>query len=274
MTENQDQQWGKYSADYNSGAWVKDAVEAPFLEGHFKSFAQKALDRGKPWKALDIGCGMGRYTIRLLQAGASYVLASDADVDMVSGAKKETEQYLIGRSGPGTPKADFYVCSAAHLTSISRIEEGTFDLAISIYVLCNLPSTKDALREISKLLRPGGTFIFYEPHIVEYMTMTNSTGHVEYLPKDDGTEYKYFEDEGKPQTLRIRMNSGNPIEITNRFYTLSFWVTSLLEVGFQISQFHEPHGNPKDFPSDAPSYMRYYAECPSAMVWVCTNVPQ
>ena len=33
----------------------------------------------------------------MVSAGASYVLASDADVDMVSGAKKETEQYLIGR---------------------------------------------------------------------------------------------------------------------------------------------------------------------------------
>lgn len=164
---------------------------------------------------------------------------------------------------------------------------------------------------ISKLLRPGGTFMFYEPHIVEYLTLSNSTGHVEYFPKEDGTAYKYFEDEGKPRTvrtlsfncnpnvvvkdltinpsslgdqiltscllllclqLRIHMNSGTPIEITNRFYTLSFWVTSLLEAGFQISQFHEPHVNPKDVPSDAPSFMRYYAEWPSAMFWVCTKV--
>ena len=61
---------------------------------------------------------------------------------------------------------------------------------------------KQALVEISKLLRPGGTFIFYEPHIVEYMTISNITGHVEYLPKEDGTEYKYFEDEGKPRKVR------------------------------------------------------------------------
>lgn len=73
--------------------------------------------------------------------------------------------------------------------------------------------------------------------------------------------------------LKIHMNSGSPIEITNRFYTLSFWVSSLVEAGFQISQFHEPHVNPKDIPSDAPSFMRYYAEWPSAMFWVCTKVP-
>jgi ubiquinone/menaquinone biosynthesis C-methylase UbiE len=69
MTGDHDQQWGKYSGDYQTSAWLKDVIETPFLEGQFKSIAQKALDRGKPWKALDIGCGMGRYTVRLLQAG-------------------------------------------------------------------------------------------------------------------------------------------------------------------------------------------------------------
>jgi hypothetical protein len=70
------------------------------------------------------------------------------------------------------------------------------------------------------------------------------------------------------------MNSGTPIEITNRFYTLSFWVASLLAAGFQISEFHEPHVNPKDIPADAPTFMKYYAEWPSAMFWVCTKVSQ
>jgi len=276
MTGDVNEEWGKYADDYGSGVWLKDVLEIPFLESHFKSFDEKVSDRG-PWKALDIGCGMGKYTTRLLQAGASYVLASDAAADMVQGAKKNTEQFLIGQTGLGTPKADFYVCSAAHLSSIPGIQEEMFDLAISIYVLCNLPSQQDvkqALACISKLLRPGGTFMFYEPHVVEYLTTSNSTGHVEYLPKEDGTAYMYFEDEGKPRTLRIHMNSGSPIEITNRFYTLSFWVSSLLEAGFQISQFQEPHVNPEDIPSDAPSFMRYYAERPSAMFWVCTKVSQ
>lgn len=63
---------------------------------------------------------------------------------------------------------------------------------------------KQALIGISKLLRPGGTFMFYEPHIVEYLTMANGTGHVDYLPKEDGTPHKYFEDEGKPRTVRTQ----------------------------------------------------------------------
>lgn len=61
-------EWGKYTDDYGSGIWLKDVLEIPFLESHFKSFAEKASDRG-PWKALDIGCGLGKYTTRLLQAG-------------------------------------------------------------------------------------------------------------------------------------------------------------------------------------------------------------
>ncbi|XP_024364852.1 uncharacterized protein [Physcomitrium patens] len=278
---DEDQQWGKYKDDYHEGVWVKDVLEIPFLEGLFKRFADEKLKQGNPWKALDVGCGMGKYTTRLLRAGASYVVASDVAAEMVAGAKKETEQFLLAhRSGgpAGIGEAEFHVCSAVHLTSIPRIEETTFDLAICIYVFCNLVSkehVKQALAEISKLLRPGATFMVYEPHVVEYLTGTaQQTGNVEYVPKADGTGYKYFEDEGKPRTLRIRMNAGRPIEIVNRFYTLSFWVTAFSEAGFQVTQFHEPHISVTDVPSDAPSFMRYYAECPNAMCWVCTKVSQ
>nr|PNR32567.1 hypothetical protein PHYPA_024509 [Physcomitrium patens] len=277
---DEDQQWVKYKDDYHEGVWAKDVLEIPFLEGFFKSFAEEKLKQGKPWKALDVGCGMGKYTTRLLRAGASYVLAIDVAAEMVAGAKKETEQFLLAQSGgpAGIGEAEFHVCSAAHLTSIPRIEETTFDLAICIYLFCNLVSKEDvkqALGEISKLLRPGASLIVYELHFVEYLTGTaHERGDVEYVPKADGTGYKYFEDEGKPRTLRIRMKSGRQIEIVNRFYTLSFWVTALSEAGFQITQFHEPHTSLTDVPSDAPSFMRHYAERPTAMCWVCTKVSQ
>lgn len=73
MTSGVDEEWGKYADDYGSGVWLKDVLEIPFLESHFKSFAEKIAKRG-PWKALDVGCGMGKYTTRLLQAGKFVVI--------------------------------------------------------------------------------------------------------------------------------------------------------------------------------------------------------
>lgn len=84
MTGDLDEQWGKYTDDYGSGVWLKDVLEIPFLESQFKSFAEKVAERG-PWKALDIGCGMGKYTTKLLQAGkvAIFNLLVALTVDLI-----------------------------------------------------------------------------------------------------------------------------------------------------------------------------------------------
>jgi len=46
LTGDVDEQWGKYTDDYDSGVWLKDVVEIPLLESHFKSFDEKVFDRG------------------------------------------------------------------------------------------------------------------------------------------------------------------------------------------------------------------------------------
>lgn len=61
---------------------------------------------------------------------------------------------------------------------------------------------KQALVDISKLLKPGGKLMVYEPHVLEYMSKTVA-GHVQYVPKDDGTDYKYFDDEGAPRKVSL-----------------------------------------------------------------------
>lgn len=60
-------QWNTFADDFDGSAWVKDEVEIPFCEAQFKSFAETR--EGAPWKALDVGCGMGKYTVKLMQAG-------------------------------------------------------------------------------------------------------------------------------------------------------------------------------------------------------------
>lgn len=43
------------------------------------------------------------------------------------------------------PKADIHVCSAADMTSLPGAQEGSFDLAICIYVFCNFTSKEEVL---------------------------------------------------------------------------------------------------------------------------------
>lgn len=71
--------------------------------------------------------------------------------------------------------------------------------------------------------------------------------------------------------LRMRMNSGREIKVTNRLYTLSTWVSLIVEAGFQITQFLEPYVDSKAIPADAPDYMKYAAGKPTDMFWECTK---
>jgi len=69
----------------------------------------------------------------------------------------------------------------------------------------------------------------------------------------------------------MRMNSGQEIKLIDRFYTLSSWVSFILETGFQITQLREPYIDPKAIPVDAPDYVKFSVGKPLGMCWECTK---
>lgn len=74
-------------------------------------------------------------------------------------------------------------------------------------------------------------------------------------------------------TLQITMttNSGSQIKFINRFYTLSSWVSMIVEAGFQVTQLLEPYLDPKKIPIDAPEHVRSRVGIPIQMFWECTK---
>lgn len=161
-------QWDGLGTDFNSGVWMLAYCQQPFWDAQLNKVAAE-FQGIAPWKALDIGCGMGQHTIKMLQAGASYVLAFDVSKDVVEGAKVEMEKVFQTRA---EPKVDFVVASVTDCSSIPEAQEGTFDLAVCVYVLCNLVSKEEvqrALAEIYKLLKPGGKLMISETHVVQYL---------------------------------------------------------------------------------------------------------
>ncbi|KAG0561043.1 hypothetical protein M758_9G035300 [Ceratodon purpureus] len=269
-------QWDGLATDFNSGVWLVSYCQQPFWEGQYKKLAEERS--GGPWTVLDVGCGTGSHTVRTLQAGASYVLAFDVSKDMVEKAKLEVDKFFQSQALPES-KVDCVVASVTDCSSIPEAQEGTFDLAVCGYVLCNLGSKdeiRQALKEIYKLLKPGGKLMISETHVIQYTLEWDNESVVPLLykwctPKEDGTKWNYFEDEGKPRELRMRMNSGREIKVTNRLYTLSTWVSLIVEAGFQITQFLEPYVDSKAIPADAPDYMKYAAGKPTDMFWECTK---
>jgi len=64
---------------------------------------------------------------------------------------------------------------------------------------------KEALAEIFKMLKPGGKLMIYESHVLQNMgaddEATFPLRHIRVTPKEDGTRWGYFADEGKPREV-------------------------------------------------------------------------
>ncbi len=98
---------------------------------------------------LDVGCGDGTYAITAVKAGAR-VSAVDASAEAIDAAGRRA-------SGAGLV-LDLRVGDASRLP----YPDATFDLVLAVTVLCFIPDTAGAVREMARVLRPAGRLILGE----------------------------------------------------------------------------------------------------------------
>jgi 2-polyprenyl-3-methyl-5-hydroxy-6-metoxy-1,4-benzoquinol methylase len=101
-------------------------------------------------KVLELGCGTGYFT-RALAATGAQVTAIDISPDLLARAEQMCSQQNV----------TFEVQNAYVLT----YESGAFDSVVGSSVLHHLEVT-DALREIYRVLKPGGSICFTEPNML------------------------------------------------------------------------------------------------------------
>lgn len=106
-------------------------------------------------RVLDLGCGEGYCARQLRRAGAREVLGIDVSAGMIAAAIGEEQRAPLGihyRQGDATDLGD--------------LESESYDLAVAVFLFNYL--TRDAMRicmrEVRRLLRPGGRFVFSVPH--------------------------------------------------------------------------------------------------------------
>jgi ubiquinone/menaquinone biosynthesis C-methylase UbiE len=110
-------------------------------------------------KVLDLGCGFGRHAFEAARRGAS-VVALDAGRDEVEGvAATFAAMVEVGELAPGSLHANVVQGDALHLP----FPDGTFDRVICSEVLEHLPDDVAAMRELARVLRPGGTMAITVP---------------------------------------------------------------------------------------------------------------
>lgn len=100
-------------------------------------------------RVLDVGCGDGTYAIKAAECGA-FVTALDVDPTMLDAAQARATEHGVSLA----------VCRGR--AEDLPFEENSFDVVMAITVLCFSSDAPKAIREMSRVLAPGGTIIIGE----------------------------------------------------------------------------------------------------------------
>jgi ubiquinone/menaquinone biosynthesis C-methylase UbiE len=115
-------------------------VETPLLIGTRGSLNGR--------RVLEIGCGRGVGVEILLALGAEHVTGFDLDPKMIALAEKRLET--------------FGDCARVFVGNAEAIDApgASFDAVVDYGVIHHIPQWQQALREIARVLKPGGIFYF------------------------------------------------------------------------------------------------------------------
>jgi len=135
--EHRPEAWGAVASDYHAFA---GNVTRPFAED-----AARLVHIGEGTRVIDVAAGTGNFTFAAAGRGAK-VLATDFSSEMIDYLRAEAER----RGLAGNVRAE--VMDGQRL----RVDDASFDVSASIFGVLFFPDPDQGLRELSRVLIPGG----------------------------------------------------------------------------------------------------------------------
>ena len=182
-------------------------------------------------KILDAGCGEGYMCRKLADLGAQAV-GIDASERLIEAARNHPGQQHASMS--------FEVASADSLP----YADGSFDLVLCNHLLNDLPDPSDTIRELARVLRPGGRIVILMLHPCFYNKHSERTS-----ASNGGIAAAYFETRSISQHFEVD-GLTSPASNTAWFRPLEFYTEELRKSGFFLSSLTEPHPTPAQLHED------------------------
>lgn len=122
---------------------------------------------------LEVGCGSGAVTRLVARELRLQAIGIDIDRDQIA---------LAAAEASGLANARFQVEDATRLP----FADGSFDIALSFLTLHHIEDLEAAIREVARVLRPGGYFVYGDIFLPSVIARLGAViGHRYSLPRSD-----------------------------------------------------------------------------------------
>ncbi len=226
-TETETDLWethaGWWQDGFTAGADPEYEEQILPLAAHYLTGAERVLD---------IGCGEGQVARLAVEVGARLVVGVDPTRAQIAEALTRGGGPLYARSGAdGLPFPD-----------------GCFDTVVACLVFEHINEVDRAIAEVSRVLRPGGRFLFFLNHP---LLQTPNSGWIDDQILDPPEQYwrigPYLIEELSIEEVE------KDVFIPFIHRPLSRYVNALADNGLLITQMHEP-APPTGFLAQAAEY--------------------
>lgn len=182
-----------------------------------------ALKSGE--KVLDVACGEGYFSRLLLKNGAKVVGADIA-------------QELIEKAKQQSPEISFFTAPAEKMEFAGAL---SFDKAVCVLALQNIEHLDEALKEVSRVLKTGGKFVFVLNHPCFRIPRRSEWGYDEKKK----IQFRRLDGYLREERIKIDMHPGETATGKKSVATYSFhrplqvYVKALSKNGFVVTQMEE-----------------------------------
>ncbi len=180
--------------------------------------------RGK--RVFDAGCGTG-YLCRLLAERGARVTGIDLSKRFIEIAREYEKKKSMGiRYHHGD------------LSQIPQVKTGSFDLVVSVYVLCDVRDYERAIGEIARVLRSRGRFIM----LIEHPCFSWGAGGWEHVPLDSQRteDRRFFKVDNYFQRRTEECQWGTLPVLLSFYRPLSDYFHALRKCKFTVVDLFEP----------------------------------